>query len=153
MITPSEYIQLKAFARQDGALLALLWTASFACYVIGLNSPGIGLVAAVLALVTPFFVSRRLRKFRDDCLDGVVSFRRGWAFAVLTFFYGSLLFAVVQFVYFAYLDHGSFLSGLTQMFAAPENAGIMKTAAWAMPSARRCARCRPCAPSTCRSIS
>lgn len=125
-MTPAEYIQLKAFCRQDGALLALLWTASFVCYVIGLTQPSMGVVALLLALATPFFVSYRLGKFRDECLDGVLSFKRGWAFVIFTFFYASLLFALVQLVYFTYMDHGQFVAQLREMFAMPENAQMMK---------------------------
>lgn len=118
----TEYIQLKAFTRMDGALLALLWTASFACYVWGLSQPELGMVAIILAVITPFFVARRLKKFRDGGLDGIISFRRGWAYAMLTFFYASLLFAAVHFVYFSYLDHGYFFAMLTKMMSSPENA-------------------------------
>ena len=126
-MTPAEYIQLKAFSRQEGALLTLLWTASFVCYVVGLTQPSLGVVALLLALATPFFVSRRLGKFRDDCLEGILSFRRGWAFVIFTFFYASLLFAIVQLAYFTYMDHGQFVSQLTQLFATPENELMMKS--------------------------
>ena len=37
-MTAPEYIQLKAYARQDGFFLALLWTASFACYILGITN-------------------------------------------------------------------------------------------------------------------
>ena len=50
-MTPAEYIQLKAFARQDGALLFLLWIASFACYIIGISSPLYATVALVLMVI------------------------------------------------------------------------------------------------------
>lgn len=125
-MTPAEYIQLKAFCRQEGALLALLWTASFAFYVAGLTQPTLGLVALLLALATPFFVSRRVGKFRDGCLDGILSFRRGWAFVIFTFINASLLFALVQLVYFTYMDHGQFVSQLKEIFAMPENEQMMK---------------------------
>ena len=36
-MTAEEYIQLKAFARIDGALLSVMWIASFALYVIGMT--------------------------------------------------------------------------------------------------------------------
>lgn len=126
-MTPSEYIQLKAFARQDGVLMAVLWTVSFAFYVMGLTRPTLGMLAILLALMTPFFMWQRLKKYRDGCLDGVLSLRRGWAFVIFTFFYGSLLFAAIQFVYFSYMDNGRFFKGLTQMFSDPANAESLKS--------------------------
>ena len=124
-MTAPEYIQLKAFARTDGALLALLWTTSFVCYVAGMSQPELGMLALLLALVTPVFSLLRLKKFRDGVLEGILSFGRGWAFTLLTFFYASLLFAVVNFVYFSYMDHGYFFDMLNKMMAAPENVQIL----------------------------
>ena len=47
-MTPEEYKQLKAFARQDGALLSLLWIGAMACYIQGLSSPILGMIAMLL---------------------------------------------------------------------------------------------------------
>lgn len=119
-MTPPEYIQLKAFARQDGALLSLLWTGSFCCYILGLGSPFYSMLAIALMVATPFFVMRRLRYFRDYGREGIISLMRGWAFVILMFFYAGLLFAVVQYAYFAFLDNGFLLETFTRMTSTPE---------------------------------
>ena len=119
-MTPAEYVQLKAFARVYGAQVALLWTASFACYLVGLKSPLCGMAAILLMIVTPFFVARRLRRFRDVDRGGVISLMRGWAFVILVFFYAGVLLALVQFVYFAYLDQGYLLQTLNDVLTSPE---------------------------------
>lgn len=72
MINVAHLVQLKAFARQDALLLALLWAASFACIMM-LNA---GLIGNILALATPFLVGKRLAAFRTQALYGVISFRR-----------------------------------------------------------------------------
>ena len=87
-MTAPEYVQLKAFARQDGVLLALLWVSSFLLYIMGLSNQMLGMAAIILMLYTPFFVSGRLAKFRDYGREGLISFRRGYAYTVLVFFYG-----------------------------------------------------------------
>ncbi len=109
MINVTALIQLKAFARQDGFLLFLLWMASFAVIV---NNPA-SFWGSLLAMATPFYVGYLLARFRNYALYGFISFRRALAFSLYTFFYASLLFAVAQFVYFRYLDHGTFLAMLT----------------------------------------
>ena len=119
-MTPAEYIQLKAFARVDGALLALLWTASFACYVVGMKNPLFGMVALLLMVSTPFYVARRLRRFRDKDLHGIISLMRGWAFVILVFFYAAILLALVQYVYFAFMDHGYLLSSFQESLSSPD---------------------------------
>ena len=70
MIDATALVQLKAFARQDGAILALAWTASFALIVY---SPQYSL-GNLLALATPFIVGWRLSRFRDYALGGLISF-------------------------------------------------------------------------------
>ena len=105
-MTPAEYMQLKAYARVDGALLAVLWVASFACYVAGIANPLFGTMALLLMVATPFFVARRLGHFRDEGRDGVISLARGWGYSVYVFFYAAVLMAVAQYVYFAFIDQG-----------------------------------------------
>ena len=98
--------QVKAFARQDGAFMALLWIASFLFSVLMPESS----LGSLLALATPFFIGFRLKQFRNYALDGIISFRRGYAYVVYSFIYASLIFAIVQFLYFRYLDNGSFVA-------------------------------------------
>lgn len=108
-MTAPEYIQLKAYARQDGFFLALLWISSFASYILGISNQLLAMLALMLALMTPFFVAGRLRKFRDEGRDGLISFSRSYAYTIFVFFYGAVLLAVVQFLYFAYVDNGYLL--------------------------------------------
>lgn len=105
MISPDTLIQLKAFARQDGLLLALFWTASFAMTMMAPQS----ICGNVLAMATPFFMGWRTTLFRDGALDGVISFRRAVAHGIYSVFYASLVFALVQYVYFRFLDNGTFM--------------------------------------------
>lgn len=108
MIDVISIVQVKAYARQAGLILALLWIASFAFMVLAPNSS----VGSLLAMATPFFVGWLLKCFRHEALSGLLSFRRGLAFSCLTFFYASLVFALVQFLYFRFLDGGTFLSNI-----------------------------------------
>lgn len=104
MITPQELIQLRAFARQDGAILGLVWIVSFICAMQSLNVPLLGMVSNLLALCTPFLVGYRLGKFRDEALDGTISFRRAFGYCIQTFAYATLLLTITQFVYLRFID-------------------------------------------------
>ena len=126
MMTAPEYIQLKAFARQDGAFLALLWVAAFILYVIGVQNQILGLAAVLLVVYTPIFVGERLGKFRDYGREGIISFRRGYAYSVLVFFYGGVLFALAQYLYFAFMDNGYLLSQFSKMVTSEEAQQMLK---------------------------
>ena len=116
--------QVKAFARQDGALLSLLWIGSFALLILAPSD----IWSNLIGISTPFFVGWRLCKFRNYALDGVISFRRGLAYSLYTFFYASLIFAIAQYAYFRFMDHGTFLAMLSvamqQIIAVYTKAGI-----------------------------
>ena len=119
-MTTQEYIQLRAFARVDGTYVGILWIASFACYLGGLSSPMLGLVGGILAVASPFFAAKRLIKFRDDIRDGEISGRRSMLYYALMFFYASLLFALAQYLYFAFLDGGYLMREYTSMLSSTE---------------------------------
>jgi len=125
-MTGPEYIQLKAFARIDGVLLAVVLIGSFACYLIGMQAPLYGLGAMALLLSVPFLLGWRLKRFRDVGLDGHISFLRAWGYVMFVFFYGGLLFALAQYVYFAYLDGGYLINSLSEMMALPENSEMLR---------------------------
>ena len=125
-MTPEEYVQLKAFARIDGALLAVLLIACFACYVVGLTSPLYGFLSLITIAVMPFFAGIRLKRFRDTGLEGTISFLRGWAYICLMFFYAGLLFALAQYTYLAYMDHGYLVMTISEMLSTPENTEVIK---------------------------
>ena len=120
MITAIEYVQLKAFARQDGALLALLWVITSVFYIIGMTNQLIGMAATILILYTPFFVGSRLRKFRDYGREGLISFRRGYAYTVFVFFYGGVLFALAMYLYLTFMDHGYLMSQMSKVLTSEE---------------------------------
>ncbi len=126
-MTPEEYIQLKAFARQDGALLSVLWIGSFLCYLAGLSNGTMGMLAIFLAIASPFFAANRLRHFRDYGLMGFISFRRGYAYSILTFFYAGLLLAAAIYVYFAYFDNGYLVNTFMQVMETSEGKALLQS--------------------------
>lgn len=120
-MSPAEYQQLKAFARIDGALLSGLWIGSFALYIKGMSNPTLGIVSMLLMAVSPFYAAKCLRTFRDKAREGIISFARGYAYVILIFFYSALLFAIVQYAYFTYMDNGFLIAKFTEMANTPES--------------------------------
>ena len=125
-MTPQEYVQLKAFARQDGALLSLLWIGALVCYVQGLTNPLLGMAAVVLVIISPFYAANRLRHFRDYAREGIISFMRGYAYTVMIFFYAGLLLAAALYIYFAFIDNGYLLGKFTEITNSEEGRQVMK---------------------------
>ena len=125
-MTAPEYIQLKAYARQDGFFLALLWIACFAGYIMGLTSQFMAVASLLMVITTPFFVASRLKKFRDEGREGIISFARSYAYTIFVFFYGAVLLAVAQYLYFAYMDNGYLVSMFSKMLTSDEGQMLME---------------------------
>lgn len=115
-MTIEEYKQLRAFARNDGAFLGILWIVSFVLTMLSPKFQLLGTLGLTFAFLTPFFVARRIRMFRDNIREGVLSYWNGYSYSMSMFFYAALLLALVQYLWFAFADDGTFLAtALDQM--------------------------------------
>lgn len=132
MTTYEEMEQLQAFARIDGALIAGLWTLSFACFIGNFYAPLLGIFAFAIGAFSLVFAAMRLRKFRDEVRDGFISFRRALAYGIMQYLNASLLFAVAQFLYFQFIDHGFMMTKYTAVMQNPEFMEMMRT--WGLTS-------------------
>ena len=126
-MTPEEYVQLKAYARIDGLYLALLWAISFACYIAGFSVAFLGFTSSMLAIYSPFFAAKRTLKFRNEARGGSLSLLRGAAYYMLMFFYASLLFALLQYVYFAFIDGGMLMSQYAEIMRSKEATNLISS--------------------------
>ena len=106
--------QTKAFARQDGTLLGIVWVASFVCTMLAANPEYhiLGLFSNILILSTPFVVAKRLKYFRDVVREGHISFKHGLYYCVQTFFYATLLLTIIQYLWFRFMNTGMFMTQL-----------------------------------------
>ncbi|MCI5917601.1 MAG: DUF4199 domain-containing protein [Bacteroidales bacterium] len=120
MATREDYEQLKAFARIDGAITGGLWILSFALFVAGFQQPMLSTLSVLTGIFSLVLASIRLRRFRDNILDGVISFRRAFGYSIFTYLYASLLLAAAQYIYFQFMDHGFVISQYMAMGNLPE---------------------------------
>lgn len=126
MTTREEYEQLRAFARIDGAIVGGLWIVSFAFFIGEFSYPvlaNLALLAGVASIVT---ATLRLKRFRDNVLDGVITFGRALLYGMLVYFYASLLMAAAQFVYFQFIDQGFLMTQYATIVSTPEFKSMIK---------------------------
>ena len=106
MTFSESYMQMKAFARVDGAKLGVFWIISFALFIAQFTYPFCGMLWMATMIFTPFYIAIMTRQYAVKVLDGKISYRRAYAYSVWTTFYGALILAIAQWVYFQYMDHG-----------------------------------------------
>lgn len=100
----NSFKQIKAYARIEGAILGVIWVASFA-FLVYMPQSWWG---NLMILSTPFYAGWRIKNFRDKIREGFISFKAAYFFSAYTFFYASLIFAACQFIYFQWLDSSAF---------------------------------------------
>lgn len=125
MTTREEYEQIKAFARIDGAIMGVMWIISFACFIAQFYMPLLNMAALIFGIASIIVSAIRLRNFRDNILDGMISYWRAYGYSLLTYFYAALLLAAAQYIYFQFIDHGFLLNQYTAMTSSPEFKSIM----------------------------
>jgi len=120
IMTSDEYTQFKAFIRQDGIFIAALWTLSFACVIGEFKFQPLATVGAIVALLSPIFAIKRLRRYRDWGLNGKISFSRALGYGITLFIAASLLFCLVQYIYFKFIDNGYLMQQYETILASKQ---------------------------------
>lgn len=126
MIKQDEYIQFKAFARQYGALMGLLWVFSFACFVGSIHEPTLSFLFDFTIISIPFTAHLFTCRYRDQILSGRISFRRAFGFNMFVFFYAMLIMALAQWAYFEFLDNGTMIGKMIQTINTDEFKAILE---------------------------
>lgn len=120
MENQNDHKSRNSYAAKDGLRLCVLLAVAFFCTMGNFVHPLWGLVSMALHIYIPFFVGRCVIKYRNNVLDGFISFRQAFGYSFLTFIYGFILLAFVQFIYFQFFDHGFFINEYVKLFSDPE---------------------------------
>lgn len=106
MTFSEKYTLVRTQARTDGLMLGLFWVLSFALFIGNFHFAICGILWMGTMIFTPFYVGLLTRHYATTLLEGRISYRHAYAHGFLTVFYASLILAIVQWAYFAYLDNG-----------------------------------------------
>lgn len=112
----NELRQLRLYARYDGLYASILLLGSFACFLaLSLTETGSGAwtlltsLCPLIVLLTPVFIYRRLCKFRDEGLGGIISVKRALLYTIRTTTNAAFFFSLMQFVYLRFADQGTLM--------------------------------------------
>lgn len=103
-------------AARLGLVVTGFWSLSF--LIVVLNFPSLlSDLGYMMGLLSIFIVGKNLRQIRKLVMP--VSWLQGWMLCIMAFTGGALITTLVQFVYFAYFDHGHFMDAMQQTFLDP----------------------------------
>ena len=109
------YMTARMFAREYGTLLGGAWTAMFA----GALATLLMLAGAFACVALPFYFASRYKNKPFNSENGI-SYFHALYFSFIMFFYASMIAAAVTFVYFQWLDHGTFIDSVFTAIAELE---------------------------------
>lgn len=114
-------LNLSQYAMRYGTGMGLFWIAKFFILLLGLFS-GNYLVLSLAYLIfftgtvsVPFLAYFMARQYRNTVCGGRLPMSFAWLFVTLIYLFAALLAAVGHYVYFEFLDDGSFFGTLFSM--------------------------------------
>lgn len=125
-MTPNEYTLMISLARMNGAIMGIIWVASFFCFAFARINPILSIAFDISIICIPFIATAMLRKYCLATPEKAISFGRAYFFLMTMFFHAILIFALGQWIYFQFLDNGKLLGGMMDMVSSPEYAAVLK---------------------------
>lgn len=113
-----DYHSARTYACQYGAIVGLCWILSFLSYMGGLTTPFLADIGLILGIASIFVAGNIIRFYHNARQE--LTFGRAWWMAIVLYLCATLLTAVVQYIYFRYVDHGTLAQTYEQMLTAPE---------------------------------
>jgi hypothetical protein len=84
----------------------------------------LGFLAFVMWVSIPFFIYWVVKKYREEQLQGFISFHGAWSLSFWIFFYGGLILEVAQFIYYQFINTTFLEQSLQQSLQLTEKMNI-----------------------------
>lgn len=103
--------QLLNYAMVAGIYLGLFWVGKYFFVIIGMRFQIFNFLGTLLSLVTPALLYYFLVKYNHVLLEGKMRYWHGVQFAILLFFFASILESMIVFIHVRWIDP-AFISNL-----------------------------------------
>lgn len=125
-MTGAEHDQLRVWGKYDGWYLGGIWAVGFIALMNSALVPMLSVINEVIILASPFYILWRLRRFRDQGRNGVITY--GWAFFFLAWMEMNalIIFGFTQFFYLSSCDDGQLAQIIAPMINTPEYAQALQ---------------------------
>lgn len=121
MTTNQTLRQTNAFAMLDGLMFGLYWCFGFLCTVKGIGNSALSSLGVMVIISTPILGCYLAHRFEKQVrTDEPVSYGKAYLYSVLLYLYAAIILSVAAFVYFRWLDNGSFVTAYMAVHNLPE---------------------------------
>ena len=112
-------------AMKYGLALGVFWVIKYIFFILSPSIPMLNAVYLLLTAAVPFVAYYLTKRYRDDDLDGEISFFHAWRFGIMLYFFAALIVAVEHFIFYQYIAPPDFISNtFTQLISTMQQSEI-----------------------------
>ncbi len=104
-------------AMHNGTLLGILWIVTSITYIIGLSNIIFSFLFLMLVASSPVFAWYLAVRYRKKECGNQIKYLQAWTYLIIMYVCASLLTAVAQYIYFAFIDNGYFISFIQEQIS------------------------------------
>ena len=112
------------FAMQAGIYLGLLGIIKLLLLTNSYVYAFVGLLYLLVALFFHYVVFIYARKFKNEVLEGDISFFQAWNVSILMYFFGSILTGAVEFIFYRFINPGFLSKYISSTISAVHNFSV-----------------------------
>lgn len=93
-----------------GLILGIYWGIKYIFFILSVSRPSFNMVYWILTIAVPFIAYYLTKKYKDEELDGQISFFHAWRFGIMLYFFAALIVSLVHFVFYQYIASPDFIA-------------------------------------------
>lgn len=119
IMTKIDYKVFQQYASLYGLVVGVIWLCAFYCSIYGISVAGLGLLGDVCVVSGPVAAFYQAKKYRNNVLEGCITFGNALYFLFSVYIYAVILLAAGQFIYFTYLDQDFLYNTYKDLLSQP----------------------------------
>lgn len=105
-----ERSSLLKWAMTYGLILGIYWGIKYIFFILGVSYPMFNIVYWLLTLAVPFIAYYFTKKYKNEGLNGSISFFHAWRYGIMLYFFAALIVSLVHFVFYQYIASPDFIA-------------------------------------------
>lgn len=99
-----------------GLALGVYWVIKYIFFTLSISVPELYYIYLGLTFIVPFIAYYLTKKYRDNDLNGQISFFHAWRFGTMLYFFAALIVSLAHFIFFQYIAPSDFIAQTMAVF-------------------------------------
>ena len=108
-------------AMRYGTTLGAVWSVTYLLLFVGVTNTTATFLFSLFYMASPFIAANLAIKYRKKECDNTMSYMQAWVFVWYMYICATLLSTLVAYIYFAFIDGGTFFASLQNILEESKN--------------------------------